>query len=264
MRIGCQIGIWRDKSLEEAIAATGSLGLAGLEVFEWHIAAHYGNPQALQTSLQRAGVQLSGVYFTSDDFINPAGEGAVLKKASQACAFLRAVGAGFLVMNGGVQKKEGAAFSDRDFGQLAKVANRIGAEAGEKGIAAVMHPHAGCMVEAPQDVDRLLEAGLERSEVGLCVHAGHQLAIGADPYELYEKHASWVRYAHIGDSDAEQRGALLGEGVLDQRRLMEPLLAAGFDGWIIIECAEEGVAPEEYAARARDYLKTQWPRVRWE
>jgi sugar phosphate isomerase/epimerase len=121
------------------------------------------------------------------------------------------------------------------------------------------------MVETNEDVEKLVEEGLDRELVGLCVHAGHQMVRGTDPYEIYEKHASWVRYAHLSDHAHRDgsKGAFIGEGVLDQRRLMEPLLRAGFDSWVVLESRIEGVRMEDYAARASAYLKAQWPEVEW-
>jgi len=116
-----------------------------------------------------------------------------------------------------------------DFRQLAKTMNAIGKLVRNYGVSACMHPHAGCMVESPNDVNRLLEY-LDTSLVGLCVHAAHQVIAGCDLYEIYEKHTKLVTYAHIGEIGKENEGALLGEGVLDQKRLMKALLDTGYNG----------------------------------
>lgn len=265
MRIGCQVGMWKGSGIEDAIAGIGSVGVQGVETFAAQLAPYHEEPDRFRARLDAAGLRLSGAYFNSQEFLNPAAEDDVVAQAAADGDFLRAVGGGFLVVNGGVGKgAESRTFSDEEFAQLAKVLNRIGAAAAERGIAAVMHPHQKCMIEAPGDVDRLLEAGLDQSAVGLCVHASHQLNIGADPYAIYEKHAAWVRYAHIGDADAEHKGTFLGQGVLDQERLMRPLLEAGFDGWIIVECGTPDVAPEEYARHAAAWLTRTWPEANWQ
>ena len=122
------------------------------------------------------------------------------------------------------------------------------------------------MIETSDHVDLLIKAGLDRRRIGLCVHASHQLRAGADPYVMYAKHASWVRYVHIGDTaitDGKPVGCLLEEGELDQMRLMTPLLQAGFDGWIVIECRKQGATPAEYAQDAKDYLSKSFPEIAW-
>ena len=264
MRTGCQVGMWRGGALEDVIAAIGGVGVQGVETFVSQLTPYYGEPGRFRAVLDAAGLQLSGAYFNSTDFITPAAEDAVAGEAAAACDFLRAVGGEFLVVNGGVGKADPAqTFSDDDFARLAAVLSRIGAVAAERGVGAVVHPHQKCMVESPADVDRLVAAGVDRGVMGLCVHASHQLNIGADPYAIYETYGAWVRYVHVGDATAEGKGALLDEGVLDQERLMRPLLDAGFDGWIILECGKEGLAPEDYARRTVAYLKSTWPQVPW-
>jgi inosose dehydratase len=134
--------------------------------------------------------------------------------------------------------------------------NSIGKAVPEYGVAACMHPHAGCMIESPQDLDRLLEH-LDTALVGLCLHAAHQYMAGYDPYEMYEKHAALVRYLHIGEISSDKKGALLGEGVLDQKRLMKTILDAGYDGWIIIESSKDGVPPRDYVLHAKRYIEEE-------
>jgi len=265
MRIGCQIGIWKEGDLAEKIRGIGATGVQGVETFTTQLKPYHDDPGRFTSLLEEARLLLSGAYFNSKDFVDPAAEEAVVAEAAADCAFLAAVGGHFLVVNGGPWVgDEKRAFSDEEFAQLARVLNRIAEAAAEHGVGAVMHPHLKCMVETPADVDRLLAAGLSQERMGLCVHASHQLHIGADPYAIYEKHGAWVRYAHVGDADASNKGALLGEGVLDQKRLMQPLLDAGFDGWIIIECGKEGVSPHEYTRHATTYLTTTWPAVAWQ
>jgi len=265
MRIGCQIGMWRTGDVEAAISAIGAAGAQGIETFAAQLKTYHEDPAKLQALLDAANLRLSGAYFNSSEFVNPAAEDDVVNEAAADCDLLRAVGGGFLVVNGGVPKGDPPrTFSDEEFAQLAKVLNRIGAAAAQRGVQAVMHPHVRCMIETPADVDRLVAAGVDQKRIGLCVHASHQLLAGADPYAIYEKHPAWVRYAHIGDTGEDGKGAFLGQGVLDQERLMRPLLEAGFDGWIVIECGKEGTPPAEYAANAIACMKRTWPQVNWE
>lgn len=263
MRIGGQIGPWKTDDVEAAIQGMGKAGLEGIETFTTHLEPHYDDPAGFSRPLKDAAIELSGAYFNSTGFVDPAAENAVVDEAAKACRFLAAVGGGFLVVNGGVSKGDPPrSFSEADFCQLAKVLDRIGETATASGVEAVMHPHLKCMIETLADVDRVLACGLDKSKIGLCVHAAHQFMVGADPYEIYEKHGDWVRYAHIGNA-GKPGGCLVGEGALDQERLMKPLLEAGFDGWIIIECGKKGVAPADYAADAIAYMKSTWPDVSW-
>lgn len=256
MKIGCQIGVWGG-SAEEAVRGMGAAGIEGIEVFTGHLAPYYGMEYDAKEFLANNNIELTGAYFGSEKFISPEGEEEVVAEAATAAKFLGGVGAPFIILNGGVskgQKPDG--FSSDDFRQLGKTMNSIGKAVQKYGVAACVHPHAGCMIESPEDVDRLLEH-LDTSLVGLCVHAAHQVVADCDPYEIYEKHAALVTYAHIGAIGEGKKGALLGEGILDQKRLMNALLEVGYDGWLTIESSKEGVAHQDYVLHAKKYIEEE-------
>jgi inosose dehydratase len=256
MKIGCQIGVWGG-SVEDAVRGMGSAGIAGIEVFTGHLVPYFGMEKDAKDFLAQNKIELTGAYFNSDKFISPADQDAVVSEAVFAAKFLGKVGSPFIILNGGVSKNQKPnGFSEDDFKQLAKTMNVIGKSVRDYGVDTVMHPHVGCMIETPNDTDRLIKY-LDTSLVGLCVHAAHQIIANADPYEIYEKHAGIVKYAHIGEITADKKGAMLGEGILDQKRLMKALLDAGFDGWIIVESSKEGVSPKDYVLHTKKYIEEE-------
>lgn len=254
MKIGCQIGVWGG-SAEDAVRGMGAAGVEGIEVFTHHLVPYYGMENEARNFLANNNIELSGAYFGNEKFISPGDEEDVVSEALTAAEFLGKVGSSFVILNGGVSKRQKPdGFSDDDFKQLGRTMDSIGKAVREYGVAACIHPHAGCMVESPNDLERLLEH-LDTSLVGLCLHAAHQVIAGSDPYEMYERHAALVSYLHIGEIGADKKGALLGEGILDQKRLMKPILDAGYDGWIIIESSKEGVLPKDYVLHAKRYIE---------
>jgi len=254
MKIGCQIGVWGG-SVEDAIRGMGYAGIAGIEVFTGHLVPYFGMERDAKDFLAQNNVEPAGAYFNNDKFISPADQDAVVSEAVSAAKFLGKIGTPFLILNGGVSKNQKPdGFSEDDFKQLAKTMNAIGKAVIGHGVRTVMHPHVGCMIETPNDVDRLLKY-LDTSLVGLCIHAAHQVIADADPYEIYEKYAKLVKYAHIGEISADKKGAMFGEGMLDQKRLMKALLDAGFDGWIIVESSKDGVSPKDYLLHAKKYIE---------
>jgi len=256
MKIGCQIGVWGG-SAQDAVRGMSAAGVEGIEVFTHHLVPYYGMAVEARDFLAENNIELSGAYFGNEKFISPEAEEDVVSEASKAAEFLSKVGSSFIILNGGVSKRQKPdVFSDDDFKQLGKTMNGIGKAVRRYGVAACVHPHVGCMVESPNDLDRLLEH-LDTSLVGLCLHAAHQVIAGFDPYEMYEDHAALVRYLHIGEIGADKKGALLGEGILDQKRLMKAILNAGYDGWIIIESSKQGVPPMDYVLHARKYIEEE-------
>ena len=113
MRIGCQIGVWKEPDLESRIAAIGRVGVQGVETFTDQLKPYHEKPARFRALLDPARLILSGAYFNSKDFVNPAAEDAVVAQAQADGRFLRAVGGEFLVVNGGPWVgDERRAFSD--------------------------------------------------------------------------------------------------------------------------------------------------------
>ncbi|MBD3183813.1 TIM barrel protein [Candidatus Poribacteria bacterium] len=256
MKIGCQIGVWGG-SPEQTTKEMGSAGIEGIEVFTVHLNQYFGQEKGVRKFLEDNNIELTGAYFNNDKFISAEKEDEVLSEAVKAADFLAKVNSSFIILNGGVpknQKPEG--FNNDDFKQLAKTMNSIGKAVKNYGVSACIHPHAGCMIETPEELDKLLEY-LDTSLVGLCLHAAHQVIAGADPYEMYEKHAALVTYLHIGAIGEGNKGAMLGEGILNQKRLMKPILEAGYDGWIIVESSKQDVPAKDYVLKAKDYIEKE-------
>ena len=276
MKLGIQIGVlakeWQDQgetgerqSCDAAVSLAKSMDLSGLEVFERHIMAYYDNPDYLNDLLAKTGISLSGVYFPMNEALKSSEE--TLRAAERACGFMKKVDGDFLVLNGGPRNEANDVFAANNISDLARTVNTLGKVAASYGISNVIHPHFGFMIETNDNLESLLDAGLDTDSVGLCVHASHQVLAGSDPYAMYERHGELVRYVHVGNGTSvggRHIGSLLGEGDLDQRRLMEPLLDCGFDGWIIVECSKDGTSMKDYVEDSRKYLAKSFPSISWD
>ena len=70
---------------------------------------------------------------------------------------------------------------------------------------ATFHPHAGTYVEAPWEIERVLEL----SDVGLVIDTGHLLLGGTDPTEALRRFGSRVTHIHLKDVNLDVlRGAI--------------------------------------------------------
>jgi inosose dehydratase len=123
--------------------------------------------------------------------------------------------------------------------------DRIASLAAEAGVRAVLHPHAGTMVERSNEVRRVLDG----SAVPLCLDTGHLLVGGTDPVELAASAAGRIAHVHLKDVDADlaesvrhgrtpYTGAVraglyrpLGTGDID----IAAIEGAGYDGWYVLE-----------------------------
>nr|CAA9361847.1 MAG: Inosose dehydratase [uncultured Nocardioidaceae bacterium] len=144
---------------------------------------------------------------------------------------------------------ERPALDERGWSTLLANLDRASAVTAARGVVTALHPHVGTMVERGDEVARVLSGSL----VGLCVDTGHLLAGGTDPVALVREHPDRVVHVHLKDLDAaladevrsgrlSYAGAIprglfapLGRGDIDIAALVGTLLAAGYDGWFVLE-----------------------------
>jgi inosose dehydratase len=147
-----------------------------------------------------------------------------------------------------------------------------------RGLTAVLHPHAGTMIERTAEVERVLTG----SRIALCLDTGHLLIGGTDPAELAERFGDRIAHVHAKDVDAalaadvrEGRRAFtdavragmfrpIGDGDVDFARVAAALHRHGYDGWWVLEqdtiLTAEPIGPgpagavRRSAARLRDIL----------
>lgn len=259
MQFSAQIGIWTDyeqierERVTEVIGHAGNAGLDGIEIFSQHLAYFHNAPDQLAAELATAELDLSGVYFNVDH------EDADkhVEATDRHAETIATVDGDVLVVGAGPDLADETTRVPADFEAMADMLNRITERAATHGVETVLHPHRGQLIETPDDLESLLEAGLDQDAVGLCPHAVHQSAVGADPYTIYEDHADWVRYLHVSDTTEDADGDLMGEGVLDQHRLHDPLFGAGYDDWIVIEGRTDDTTATEYVDHARAYVREE-------
>jgi len=136
-----------------------------------------------------------------------------------------------------------------EWSRLLSNLDRAAALAAERGITATLHPHAGTMVEGPDEVHRVLEG----SEIPLCLDTGHLLIGGTDPAELAREAAARIGHVHLKDVTAAVAqkvasreisytegvaGGLyrpLGQGDVDVAAVVGALEASGYRGWYVLE-----------------------------
>ncbi len=172
--------------------------------------------------------------------------------ASDAIARLRAVGAEVLVLaaSTGEEGYDRRPTLDREGWEiLLKNLDLLSLRAADAGITAVLHPHVGTMIEAPPEVERIVEA----SSIPLCLDTGHLMIGGNDPVDLAGVLGGRVGHVHLKDVDSHLAGRVragevsysdavsmglyrpLGAGDADVSGLVGRLNAGGYEGWYVLE-----------------------------
>ncbi len=118
-----------------------------------------------------------------------------------------------------------------------------------RGYEPTFHHHACTYVEAPQEIERLLEL----TDVGLCLDTGHLLLGGGDPIRALSDWGPRVNHLQVKDIHLDvierivaerapmmavwERGAFceLATGDLDVDALLAAITGLRYDGWVVVE-----------------------------
>lgn len=165
---------------------------------------------------------------------------------------------------------------EADWRRLAEGVIRADELCRSRGFEPTFHHHSGTYVEAPQEIERLLEL----TQVALCLDSGHLLIGGGDPLGAIRDWGSRINHVHLKDvrldllrslvaegADMEtvwRRGAFceLGQGNLDLPALLAGLSELGYEGWMVIEqdripaAGESAADAADAQERNRRYLQT--------
>ena len=127
--------------------------------------------------------------------------------------------------------------------------DKLDAQARERGLTAVLHPHVGTMVEQTAEVQRVLDG----SGIGLCLDTGHVLIGGTDPVALAGRAGDRIAHVHAKDvddsiaaqvrsgqrtyTDAVAAGMYrpIGDGDVDFAAVAAALRRHDYAGWWVLE-----------------------------
>jgi inosose dehydratase len=126
---------------------------------------------------------------------------------------------------------------------------RVVARCRDRGYEPTFHPETGTYVEAPWEIERVLEL----SDIGMCLETGHMSLGGGDPAVMLRTWADRINHVHLKDvvldvmaaiiaedapvTDIWSREAFcqLGDGDLNVADVLDGLRAMGFEGWLVVE-----------------------------
>lgn len=152
--------------------------------------------------------------------------------------------------------------------RLSALAERMQRE----GVRMAYHHHMGTVVQSSQDIDRMMSSTTDA--VGLLLDTGHLTYAGGDPVQMATTYASRILHVHCKDvrrpvlersrnRDASFLNSVLdgvftvpGDGMVDYRRVLEPIAKSGYDGWLVVEAEQDPsiATPHVYARLGFDHL----------
>ena len=139
----------------------------------------------------------------------------------------------------------------------------------ERGVRLAYHHHMGAYVQAPEDVDTLIE--LTGDDVGLLFDSGHMTFAGGDAVAMLRKHAARVCHVHCKDVrpavlalarnrqwsflEAVINGAFTvpGDGAVDFAALVDILRERDYRGWLVVEAEQDPAVAPSYQYAEKGY-----------
>jgi inosose dehydratase len=233
-------------STGQAVEDIAYAGYQGIELFDGNLMQYEDRPEEFKRLLERHGQKLVGVY-SGGNFIYRDILEDEFHKIEKAAKMAAECGAEHLVVGGGAIRASG--ILDSDYEELGRSLDRVAELAGKYGLVPSYHPHLGTIVQAPEQLDRIMKL----TSIHLCPDTAHIEAGGGDPVAVIAKYIDRIRYVHFKDYGS---GTFLplGEGKQDFVRMLEILRSGGYEGWITVEL--DGYDdPREGAVISRRYLR---------
>lgn len=248
----------------QAINEISELGFPGIQLRSNILAEYASKPQALGDLLRERRlkfVALSGGGPRGSDYDEAEAVAAQVKHAT----FMRDAGGLYLQMTDSSRPKERQPAAE-DFKKLGRVLTEVGKRSADLGIITAYHNHMNSLGEAPDEVDRVMDAADPRY-VKLLLDVAHYTQGGGDPAKAVRQYRDRILFLHIKDVETlpaaadparAYRFVELGRGRVNLPAVFAALDAINFRGWGIIELdsvPDKSRTPKECAIISRKYLQ---------
>lgn len=239
-----------DRMLEAGYTATEYDGLFGTD------------GAVVNHELRSRGMVLTGSYQWVD-FLKHGGDVDAYKDLKPALRFFADIDCRNLIVSdvlrsprvalaGRVPTDGSGSLDDASYRRIADGIHALAAVAGEYGTRVRYHNHVGSWIEAPHELDALLQY-LDTSRADLCFDTGHYAYGGGNPSHFIRDNIDRIGYLHLKDVDtaavADARARKLtflealreivfspiGTGTADITGILSVLSDNRFDGWIVVE-----------------------------
>lgn len=221
----------------QAIKDISEVGFRGIQLRS-NVLKEYGDrPKALRALLDEHQLQL--VALSSGGVrITPGTEAEEIAKHTNHAKFVRDVGGFYLQVTDSARPKERAP-SGADFKELARIMTEIGKRTSDLGIKLGYHNHMNSLGEAPDEVDKIMDA-VDPRYVKLELDIAHYEQGGGNPAEAIKRYRNELLFLHIKDvenleQERKYRFVELGRGRVDMPAVFDALKEINFRGWAVVE-----------------------------
>ena len=263
IRFGYAAITWNGNDAQ-AIKEISELGFSGIQLRS-NILKDYGErPKALRDLLDQNHLEMVALS-SGGVSIAPGSENDEIAKHVRNARFVHDVGGHYLQVTDSARPK-GRKPEATDFKQLGRVLTEIGKRAIDLGVPVGYHNHMASLGEAPDEVDRIMEAADPRY-VKLELDIAHYQQGGGDPARTIRQYHDRLLFLHIKDVESlatnDERGRAyrwveLGRGRVDLPAVFAALKEVKFRGWAVIELdsvPDKSKTPRECALISKKYVE---------
>ena len=245
----------------QAIEDIAALGFPGIQLRS-NLLKEIPDPGELKDLLQKH--HLTMVALSSGSIrVESADDAAEIEKHMANANYAHDAGALYLQVTDSKPKR---AVTPDDYKKLGRLLTEVGKRSADLGIKVGYHNHMGSMGQAPDEVDRILDASDPRY-VKFELDIAHYVQGGGDPAKAIHKYSDRLLFLHIKDvEDTPNQGSSdgkgyrfveLGRGRVDVPATFKALHDVKFRGWAVVEL--DGVpdpkrSPKESAEISKSYL----------
>jgi inosose dehydratase len=272
-------------NVPDALQVLDAVSQAGYEGIELGPPGYLGDSTTLRDRLETRALELVGgyipIHFSEPDAIDD--DLRAMAATLDAFDAAEAPGARPVFADAGSPARAarpGAAATDRTVGldeagwrRFADGVARAAEQARARGFEPTFHHHTATYVEAPWEIERMLEL----TDVGLLLDTGHLALGGGDPVQGLRDWHDRIDHVHIKDyrrsildsviadaagmEEAWRRKVFceLGTGDVDLPAFFSELASSGYSGWLVVE-QDLIPAPDEDASEA---INAQARNRRW-
>ena len=233
---------------DEAVREIAAAGYSGVEMFDGNLLEYEQDAGVLEGILAQNNMSLDAVYcaanFIYEDILEDE-----LYRIQKAASFAKKLGAANLVLGGGATRSSG--IRPDDYAKLGKALDKVCDMTEALGVAAHFHPHMGSLVQAPEQLDKVMEY----TRIALCPDTGHVLLGGGNPLAVTQKYVDRIRYFHLKDITADRMTCPLGMGNIEFKPILDTIKNCGHEVKLALECDGWNGAPGDGAEISMQYLK---------
>lgn len=236
-------------STEQALTDISNVGYKGFEVFDGNLMQYFDRKNDFQALMKAHSLEFIAVYSGANFIFSEILEEELLK-IEKVAGFAAEMGASHLVVGGGAIRANG--ILESDYKALGEALNKVISIAEKYSLIPSYHPHLGTIVEAPDQLDRLMAL----TDIHLCPDTAHIEAGGGNPAEIIKKYADRIKYVHLKDYAAGEF-LPLGQGQQNYQEIMQVLKDNNYQGWITVEL-DSYADPKKGAQISKEYLKSNF------